>query len=314
MAQKKSENQQIDELVNKAEAVLDDHFYHEQHENQDKDHYHGIHHFDEYGNHDDVTSADFELKSVFRLTKKNLIFKIVLTGVFLALTAAVSGLDILAEYIHIPVNGDQVWIETRFLDITVVMISIAVLGPLFSSVIGFIAPIMHNAIHGGEHGWIQPPIQSVEYVIIVWLVFIIFNLIFRNSPIHRDENIKVANFKRWTPIPIMIVLFATIVTLGFILALFIQAKISAIDPNSGWLPNHDHTHDHKHAQILSSTSQFILGHAGHDHDDENKLNYDKLNLYTSLAVFGWNCLRYTISMSLFAVIEWRMRPINHRYR
>ncbi|WP_434341951.1 ECF transporter S component [Mycoplasma putrefaciens] len=275
------------DLVSENDCLIVDSTEQKDHNHLSADHYHGVHHIDKYGNHDDVETADFELRSVFQFSKRKLIFKIVLTGIFLALTSAVGALDILLESIHIPVGGDQVWIETRFLDITVVCISIATLGPIFASLVGFLSPIIHNLIHGMEHGWIQPPIQAVEYVIIVWLVFLIFNVLFKNSPIHKDQDPKVANFKRWAPLPIMVVLSALIATLGLALALYIQSL----------LPHGSHSHSHDH-----------------NHGTGEQLEWNNVNIFIMLAVFGWNCLRFFIALSLFTVIEWKMRPINHRYR
>ncbi|AUF83669.1 ECF transporter S component [Mesoplasma syrphidae] len=257
---------------------------------REKDHYHGIHHFDEYGNHDDYMEDEFKPSHHFKFSKKNLTFKISLTAVFLALSVVVSLLDILLETLALPV-GDQVFIQTRFLDIVLVVTSIATLGPLFSSLLGAIQPIMHNLIHGMEHGWIQPMLDMFQNILIVWVVWLIFYIIFQNSPIHRDENKKVYETKRWVPMPIIVLVVAIIATISFILALYIQSKVS---PNSPLLPGHDHDHDHDHHGMLET----IAG----------------VNLKVVFAIFGWNILRYGIAFVLFVLIEGRMRIINHRYK
>ncbi|UZK63944.1 ECF transporter S component [Mycoplasma mycoides subsp. capri] len=296
MKESKSLKEQLNDVVCNVDKDLETHIEHEDENHKNKDHYHGIHHFDQFGNHDDIQNQKFELKTVFQFSRKKLIFKIALTGIFLALTASVSALDILLESIKIPVS-DQVWIQSRFLDISVVCISIATLGPIFASLLGFLAPILHNFIHGMEHGWIQPPIEAVINVFIVWIVFLIFNVMFSNSPIHHDTNKNVARFKRWTPLPIMSVLVAIVSTLGFILALYIDSKTN-------------------NTSIVSNNSQLFF-HAGHDHGhvhDDNMLTFNKVNMFIVIAVFGWNVLRYAIALLLFILVEWKMRPINHRYK
>ncbi|WFQ91088.1 ECF transporter S component [Mycoplasma feriruminatoris] len=295
MKENKSLKEQLNDVVCHTDQDLEKHIHHDK-EYENIDHYHGKHHFDRFGNHDDIQNSNFELKTVFQFNRKKLIFKIVLTAIFLALTASVSALDILLESIQIPVS-DQVWIQSRFLDISVVCISIATLGPIFASVLGFLAPILHNIIHGMEHGWIQPPIEAVINIFIVWIVFLIFNVMFNNSPIHHDTNKNVARFKRWTPLPIMSVLIAILSTLGFVLALY-------LDPSTN------------QRGLISNNSQLFF-HAGHDHNhvhEENQLTFNNINMFIVIAVFGWNVLRYGIALLLFILVEWKMRPINHRYK
>ncbi|WBX36202.1 ECF transporter S component [Mycoplasma capricolum] len=295
MKKNKSLKEQLNDVVCNVDSDLDMHKELDNKAHKKVDHYHGKHHFDKFGNHDDIQNYNFELRTVFLFSRKKLLFKIVLTGIFLALTASVSAIDILLESIKIPVS-DQVWIQSRFLDILVVCISIATLGPIFASLLGFLAPILHNFIHGMEHGWIQPPIEAITNIFIVWIVFLVFNVIFNNSPIHHDTNKKVARFKRWTPLPVMIVLVSFVSTLGFILALYIDSNINS---------NH----------LLSNQISFY--HAGHDHNhihDEHMLSFTNINTFITIAIFGWNLLRYGIALLLFVLVEWKMRPINHRYK
>lgn len=97
-----------------------------------------------------IQESELKAASYFKVTKRSLTYKIALSGIFLALSVAVSALDILMEQIQIPVG--QVYISFRFLDIIVLLLGLAVLGPLFASLIGMVEPIFHNLIHGMHHG------------------------------------------------------------------------------------------------------------------------------------------------------------------
>ncbi|WP_031543011.1 ECF transporter S component [Mesoplasma photuris] len=271
----------------------------EQEEHKKIDHYHGIHHFDKFGNHDDYNEEDFKIQTHFRFSKRNLTFKIVLTAIFLALAVAVSALDILLESIKIPV-GDQVFIQTRFLDTSIMMLSIATLGPLFGTILAGLQPILHNLIHGMEHGWIQPITDVFQNILIVWIVFFVFYLLFKNSPVHKDENKKIYNFKRMVPSAIIVPLVAVVSTIMFVFALYIQSLVS---PGSGWAPGHDHGHEHSLVETFHSESGGLGFGEG-----------EKISVALVFALFGWNVLRYAIAFAIFIAIEGRMRPINHRYR
>ncbi|WP_026389695.1 ECF transporter S component [[Acholeplasma] multilocale] len=262
-------------------------------EHRVEDHYHGKHHFDKFGNHDDIDENEFKPSHYFKMTKKNLTFKIALTAVMLALAIAVSALDMLLESFAIPV-GDQVFIQTRFLDIAVILSSIAVLGPLFSAIVGGIVPIIHNLMHGMVHGWVQPITDIFQNIAIVFIVWFIFYILFKNSPIHRDDNKKVYNFKRWTPSVIIVPIVAILATAMFVLALYIQQQLA---------PGHDD-------DLIRSAIQ--MRHEGHDHEGE--ISFGNINTSVVFAIFGWNVLRYAAAYVLFALIEGRMRPINHRYK
>ncbi|ASZ09312.1 ECF transporter S component [Mesoplasma chauliocola] len=255
-----------------------------------EDHYHGIHHFDKNGGHDHIEKDEFKLSIEFKMTRRKLIYKMVLTSIFLALTATVSAIDIFFEKIALPVGSGQLWIDFRFLDIAFICISIATLGPIFSSIIGILNPFIHFGIHGGEHGILTTVIEAPQNVIIIWMVWVVFNIIFKNSPIHRDTNKSTAHFKRFVPIPIMILLASIITTAMFIFGMYLDGLTSG----------KVHTHG------------IQLFHEGHE---EGKLEhiYD-LNFVVVLSIFAWNILRYLFAFSIFSIIEWRMRPINHRYK
>ncbi|ATZ18236.1 ECF transporter S component [Mesoplasma melaleucae] len=258
-------------------------------EHRKEDHYHGVHHFDEKGYHDHIEKNEFKVQLKIRLSRQELIRKMVLTGIFLALTVAVSAIDILFENLQLPI-GDQLRIPFRFFDIAFICISIATLGPVFASIIAILNPILHNVVHGMEHGWITMVMEIPQNLLITWMVWIVFNLIFQNSPIHRGTNSKKDKLKRFLPILIMIILASIIATALFILAWYLQDVIN-----------------HENLQVESL-------HADHDHEHSELPDFNGFKFYMTFVVFGWNILRYTIAFSIFSIVEWRMRPINHRYK
>ncbi|ATZ16575.1 uncharacterized protein DUF3816 [Entomoplasma freundtii] len=272
------------------------------HGNDHKDHYHGKIHYDKSGHADKIDPNEFKAKTYFKYTKKNLTFKIAASGVVLALSVAVSALDIVFEsFLMFPIG--QVYISFRFLDTIVLLIGLPVLGPIFGSLVGLLEPIFHNLIHGMEHGWIQPLTDSLTNVIIIFLTWAIYYLLFRNSPYHRDPNKKKDWLKRITPAFILSVLAALIATASLFLALYIQSK-------TGW---GIHDHDHDHAHHFSD----LLQHHDHDHGGKPSVGWSNITsnvAYFFFAIFGINLLRYAIAYSLFVVIEGRLRPLNHRYR
>ncbi|AVN60540.1 ECF transporter S component [Mesoplasma entomophilum] len=263
-------------------------------EHKKEDHYHGIHHFDDRGQHDHIEKNEFKLSIEFKMSRRRLIYKMVLTSVFLALTATVSAIDIFFEKIALPVGSGQLWIDFRFLDIAFICISIATLGPIFSSIIGFLNPFIHFAIHGGEHGIWSTTIEAPQNILIVWMVWAVFNVFFNNSPIHRDTDKTKARFKRFVPIPVMIILASVISTGMFILGMYLDGLTSS----------HNHIHEHS----------IQLFHEEHHHSDGKLENVTDINFFILLSIFAWNMLRYTVAFSIFSIVEWRMRPINHRYK
>lgn len=258
-------------------------------EHRKEDHYHGVHHFDNQGHHDHIQKNEFKVQLKLRLSRQELLRKMVLTGIFLALTVAVSAFDILFENLQLPI-GDQLRIPFRFFDIAFICISIATLGPIFASIIAMLNPILHNVVHGMEHGWITMVMEIPQNLLITWMVWIVFNLLFQNSPIHKGTNSKKDKLKRFLPILIMIILASIIATALFIMAWYLQDIIN---------------HENLHAESL---------HVDHDHEHSELPDFDGFKFYMTFIVFGWNILRYTIAFSIFSIVEWRMRPINHRYK
>lgn len=272
------------------------------HGNDHKDHYHGNLHYDKTGHADKIDPNEFKTNNFFKYSKKNLTFKITAAGVVLALSVAVSALDILFEsFLMFPIG--QVYISFRFLDTIILLIGLPVLGPIFGSLVGIIEPIFHNLIHGMEHGWIQPLTDSLTNVIIIFLTWIFYYLIFRNSPYHRDPNRKRDLFKRLTPAFILTIISAFVATATFFLALYIQEKTGL--GVSG----------HHHHSTLSDAPS--LYHDDHDHGGKETVDWDNIKTNVAFfffAIFGINVLRYAIAFASFAVIETRLRPLNHRYR
>lgn len=273
------------------------------HENN-KDHYHGNKHYDKEGNVDTIKIEEFNVKNQFCYSKKNLTFKIAASGVLLALSIAVSALDIILETVlKFPVSADA-WVSFRFLDIIVLLLGIPVLGPIFGSLIAFLEPIFHNLIHGMEHGWIQPFGDALSNILIVWLTWVFFYVVFKNSPYHRDPNKKKDWFKRIMPSLIMVIISALLATAVIILILYLTSL------------NHVH-HDHEeHSEFLINYSNINIQH-GHHHHHDGQLEWNiliKRFFPIICAIFGVNILRYLIAYSFFVVVEGKMRVLNHRYR
>lgn len=255
-----------------------------------KDHYHGIHHITKDGKHDHIEKNEFKVHLEWRLNRSQLIFKMVLTAMFLAICFAVSALDILFEAIQLPVT-DQLWIDFRFLDIALICVSIAILGPIFASTTSILAPWIHGIVHGFVHGTLTPLVEMFSNTLIVWVVWILFYFIFQNSPIHKDNDKKAKIIKRFVPLPLLVIASAFITTVLFVLVLYL-INISV----------HSHTLEHANTITLF-----------HEEHKEGHLDFDNLNIAIFFAIFGWNLLKYTFAFLLFSIIEWKMRPINHRY-
>ncbi|PPE06793.1 ECF transporter S component [Mesoplasma corruscae] len=245
----------------------------------EKDQYVGDHHITKSGDHDHVNENEFKLHIEFRLSRSQLIFKIVLTGIFIALCFAVSAIDMALEAIRLPLD-DQLWLTFKFLDIALITISIAMLGPIFASVISILAPWIHGIVHGFEHGVITPSVEMLSGILIVWLVWLVFYYFFKNSPIHQEQNKRKKYFKRFVPLPILITASTLITTALFVFALWVS-------------PDHHHEHTHEHS-------------AGEP-------EFDDINVKILFLVFCWNFLKYTLAFGVFSIIEWKMRPINHIY-
>ncbi|ATG97286.1 ECF transporter S component [Mesoplasma lactucae] len=269
----------------KEEKILDSEHH------ADKDHYHGVHHFDRYGNHDDVKKQDFSLKNQFKTSKRSEIFRICVAAVILALSVGLSAIDGLLEKLTINIGG--VTIDMRILDILVIILGIPLAGLWYSLGIAIIEPWFHFLIDG-DHSPIQIAFDSVGYAIAVLAFFFIFYGLFRNSPVHEDPNKKKRIFKEWTPGAIIVPLLAVIFTTIFILSLYLTFK-------SG------ESHEHHHAETA---------HADHDHGEAVTQWDDFTNDKAAVifGTFGLQLARFLVFYILFVVVQKKMKPINHRYQ
>lgn len=266
------------DLKNEEQILIDEQDNVEHHH---QDHYHGHHHFDKFGNHDDVSEDEFKLNTFLKTSRKNLIYRLILTAIFLALAIVASAIDMLTESLAIPIG--QVYIQTRFLDTIILLLALPAIGPIFAIFLGVIEPLFHNLMHGMEHGWIQPLMDMLANAIIIFTTWIIYFYLFQNSPYHKHPIKKVDWFKRITPAAILTIIAAFISTLTFILAL----KLQDLTSNINLLPSHD---DISFSDISSAFAAMFF------------------------IMFGINLLRYSVAFFLYVLLEGKMRPINHRYR
>ncbi|WP_342269122.1 hypothetical protein [Spiroplasma endosymbiont of Aspidapion aeneum] len=276
-------------MLDKKDKIIekDDHeVIHDDNEHK-KDHYHEIHHFDKYGGHDDVNEDDFDFKLTLKhSSKKNLIYRISLTGTFLALAVVCTALDELTEAVFaIPTPAGM--ISLRFLDITIVTISIALIGPVYAGGIGLVIPIIHWSIHQ-EHAIYNSLLECVAYCALIWYFWFLYYVIFRNSMIHKDVDKKRNLYKRFIPsIPYVLVgaaMFAILAVIGL------------------WLT------------YLTATTH----NNGADKDDNDadfaNITSFKVGFVVFLIFFGFECLRLSITYTLFQLLDGPIKKINHRYR
>ncbi|ASP28577.1 transmembrane protein [Spiroplasma corruscae] len=265
-----------------------------------KDHYHDEHHFDMFGNHDDVKEEDFNWKTSIYTSKRNLTFRLTLSGMILAIAIAATSLDMYIEHLIIPIDG--VILPTRFLDILVITLSIGSLGPVFSSLIGFIVPWIHMLIHGGGaiHNPLSTMVDSFGYFLVIWVLWLFYYFIFKNSYTHKDPNNKKDIFKRWMPIVAFIPVVVVIFTMINVLVIYL---------NSSTLEEHHHEENN-----LFSIIQKFHETEDHDHDHVDwGVFSNKLWVYTFI-ILGIEVARFTICYSLFGVLEPQMKKINHIFK
>lgn len=256
-----------------------------------KDHYHNEHHFDASGQHDDVDINDFHFKKSIYTSQRNLIYRIVLTGVFLALAIVGTTIDMGLEFIIIPIAG--VNITFRFFDLLFILLSIGSIGPIFTSIIAAVVPWMHLLIHGHGHTVYDAIIDFAGYLIITWVLWALYYVAFRNSYIHKDPNIKKDRFKRWMPIVFFAVICAAAYT-GLIIAMLrLNGAFS--------------TEEHVHSDVI------INHHDAHDHDHETGTFNGKWGVLI-MGLFGFELLRFGVCYAAFAVIEPQVKKLNHRWR
>ncbi|WP_338985435.1 ECF transporter S component [Spiroplasma endosymbiont of Diplazon laetatorius] len=270
--------------------------HHDDEKEGKKDHYHDEHHFDFLGNHDDINDEDFHWKNSLFTSRRNLTFKITLSGVFLALAIAMSAFEMGIEFILEKVQYQGVPIPFRIFDLIVITLSLSALGPIFSSLIGFIAPFIHLA--DGMHSPVAVVVDCTGYFIAVWVLWFFYYFVFRNSSIHKHPINSVDKFKRWTPIvafvPIMTIIYTVIVFgMMYLNITFEEAHHSHETFANISLFHGDHAHDHDHGEwedIVNNFGVFI-------------------GIISAIEL-----ARFSICYSIFASIEPQVKKINHYYK
>ncbi|WP_339021447.1 ECF transporter S component [Spiroplasma endosymbiont of Atherix ibis] len=262
-----------------------------------KDHYHDEHHFDALGNHDDIEEEDFHWKNSLFTSRRNLTFKITLTGVFLALAIAVSAFEMSIEAILEKIQFKGVPIPFRIFDLIVITLSLSALGPIFSGLIAFVAPFIHLA--DGFHNPISVVIDCVGYFISIWIIWFFYYFVFRNSSIHKHQVKSVDRFKRWTPI----VAYVSIMTIVYTLLVFAIMYLNT---------SFEHYHE-EHNHLVTNISSFHL-ESEHDHNHGHWKDIVK-NLGEFIGIISAiEFIRFSICYSLFALIEPQVKKINHYYK
>lgn len=260
------------------------------------DHYHDIHHFTADGKHDDISDDEFKIRNSFRIrTKGEMIYKISISGVILALAIIATAID--GYGLEMPLMGlfNGVLVPIRIFDISVILIGLAVTGPIFGGAIGFILPWMHFLMHA--HSIYTPVIESFTYAIMVIYFWLVYYGLFKNSPFHKDPNPKKDLMKRWLPMPV-IVIFGTVLFTGVtILILYI---------NDLTMGGHGHSHEHEHISEL-------LRHEHHDEESETLSKFFEKSKWNISFLVGLQVLRFVICYLAFATVETRAKKINHRY-
>lgn len=260
----------------------------EKKEHLNKDHYHDIHHILKNGEHDDIDISDFKIGKSFKYSKRNLTFKISMTGVFIALALAASAVDIIIEMLEDlipPINGIRV--SLRILDIIIVNTSISPLGPIFASIVGISTPWIHFAIHGGAHGNpFEPLFDSISYLIMIWILWLLYFVIFKNSFFHKDANKSRDRSKRWWPIPFYVITISSIFTAFYILSVYLA----------------DLTTHRNLATIQTFDSQI-------DWNNMNNLLIANISIIATL-----NIIRFSIIYSVYALVEPMLKILNHKYK
>ncbi|ARU92034.1 transmembrane protein [Spiroplasma clarkii] len=264
-----------------------------------KDHYHDIHHFDASGNHDDVILNDFHFKNSIYTSQKNLIYRITLTGVFLALAIGGTAFDIFLEFIHIPIAGIN--ISFRFFDILFILLSIGSIGPIFASLIAAVVPWMHLVIDSAHaHTWIDAMMDFGGYLLAVWVLWLFYYVIFRNSYIHKDPNRKKDLFKRWLPMPFYVIILTLFYTT--LITLLIRFSVDTI------FVAHEHEHEHEeHVHEIFKMINALEEH--HEHSE-----FEGKWAVLIFGLFGFELLRFSACYAAFAVVEPQVKKLNHRYR
>ncbi|WP_338983026.1 ECF transporter S component [Spiroplasma endosymbiont of Othius punctulatus] len=255
-----------------------------------KDHYHDKHHFTSDGEHDDIDDGEFEIKKYFWVRSKGeLIYKISASGIILALALIMTAID--GYGLEVPLMGlfNGVLVPIRIFDLLVILIGLSVTGPLFGGVIGFILPWIHFLMHA--HSIFTPVIESFAYAAMVLIFWLVYFGLFKNSPFHKDPNPKKDKFKRWAPMPIIVLIGVVLFTSVTILILYINQLTGA---------------SHHHHDSMASTF--------HEHDEHSESLFDFLSesKWNIAILIGLQFIRFIVCYVLFALIEPKAKLLNHR--
>ncbi|WP_338970257.1 hypothetical protein [Spiroplasma endosymbiont of Labia minor] len=265
---------EIDEHVLEAQEVFADAVHNDDNEEmKKKSHYHGKHHFDKSGKHDDITLYEFTWKRHFKYSRKSINFRIASTAIILALALAVSVIDSLFEKFSLNISG--VVIEMRVLDQIVMMTAIPILSLPFALFVCIVEPWLHVLIDS-EHTPIQIAFDSIANGLVVLIFYLIVYMLFKISPYHEDPNKKIKWIKRICPGLLIIPICSLIYTAAWFSALLIVGDINVIDV------------------------------------DKNSPN--KVILVLISVTFGLQMIRYLVVYILFVLVDFAVKPINHRLR
>ncbi|WP_339022471.1 hypothetical protein [Spiroplasma endosymbiont of Crioceris asparagi] len=185
-----------------------------------KDHYHGIHHITASGTHDDVTDEDFSIKRAYQFrNRRELIFKIAASGVFLALALIFTWLDSLLEDSLEALFGG-IKVPIRILDFLVLVLASPVIGPLFGCIIAFLLPWIHGMIIDPDHFWFQTMIDSFVYPVMIFIIWFFYYVVFKNSNYHKETNKHIDFLKRIFPQFFIIIIGTILFTLGTVISMW----------------------------------------------------------------------------------------------
>ncbi|AOG60208.1 hypothetical protein SHELI_v1c02530 [Spiroplasma helicoides] len=292
----------IKELDDKFKSPEDDSHNHDvpDHKENDQigDHYHDKHHIDSKGNHDDIKDSDFDIINSIYTSKRNLIFRISLTGVFLALASCGSAFDMLGEkFFRLPIN--DVNLSIRYFDILIICLSIGSLGPLFSSLLAVVIPWFH-LLMDSDHTAMAMLIDSFGYLLVVWVMWFSYYVVFRNSYIHKDPNRKKDLFKRWMPIVFFIPIVVIFYTIFTVLIIYVTDVYGE--------------EDHEEVEHLVTHLKGIFFHEHEEGAEDIWDNFKSHYVSSTAIIFGFEILRFSLCYVFFAIIEPQIKKLNHRYR
>lgn len=207
------------EIEEKPLAIQEKLISNERHERED--HYHGVHHFDKYGHHDDIKPSEFTIKTQFPKSKQALTFRITMAGLVLGLSVVASLIDM--AYNKAMPNFGGVPMDIRILDLLVIICGLPIVGLWGSIGISCIEPWIHMAIDS-DHTPAQIGFDCICYSLACVMFFFIYYIAFKNSPIHKEPDRRKRWFKRIVPGIIIIPTLAVLFTLSFALALYVNYK------------------------------------------------------------------------------------------